>query len=148
MVADLTKKVSVKNHLWLEWKSLEHLGDGKIQLNSPHFYGPVLQDCEPLDATGMIRLDLTPHFMLILPKPYFVELSWSKLLSQDSQKVTFDVMTIQDQELGKLSILKNKDKLFINCTDQTTEAQEKGVFKAAFEIMAFNSLGEPYDLTK
>lgn len=147
MVADLTKKVSVTNHLWLKWKSIEHLGDGKIQLNKPYFYGPVLQDCEPMESKGMIRLDLTPHFMLILPKPYFVELSWDNLISQDSQKVTFDKMSIQDQDLGKLAILKNEDKIFLNCTDQTTEAQQRGVFKAAFEIMVFNSLGQPYDLS-
>ena len=148
MITDLTKKISVKNHLWLRWQSLSHEGNGLIRLKSPECYGPVLKDCEPIEKTGMIRLDLTPHFFLILPKPYFVELKWEKMISQDESVVKFEEMTLQDQDLGKLSLLKKDDKIFINCTDQTSEAMEQGKFKTAFEIMVMNSLDEPYDLTK
>jgi hypothetical protein len=148
MAKDLSKKVSKKNHLWLKWKSLSHEGNGRIILKKPYFYGPVLEDCEPLETSGKMKLDLTPHFLLILPKPYFVELSWDKLLNQNTSKAEFNQMELHDQGLGKLSLLKNSDKIFIDCTDQSTEAQERGVFKMAFEIVVFNEFDEPYDLTK
>ncbi|RKZ96613.1 MAG: hypothetical protein DRQ40_00445 [Gammaproteobacteria bacterium] len=148
MILDLTKKVSIKNHLWLSWDKVKHLGDGTIALIKPRFTGPVLQDCEAMEVSGRINLDLTHHFVLLLPKPYVVVLSWDKLLKQDCTEVTFDKMIIKDTGLGKLSLLTNNDRIFLNCQDQTTEAQAKGTFKLAFEIMVFNNLNQPYDLSK
>lgn len=148
MVADLTKKVSTKNHLWLSWNKVIHKGNGVIELMAPRFSGPVLSDCEPLEASGKINLDLTHHFLLQLPSPYMVELSWNSLLSQDTSEAKFDIMTIKDTKLGKLSLLTDRDRIFINCKDQTTEAQMSGTFKIAFEIMVFNNMNQPYDLTR
>lgn len=148
MVSDYSKKVSTLNKLWLKWQSLSHEGDGLIRLKSPEFYGPVFDDCEPIEESGKIILDLTHHFLIHLPKPYQLELKWDRLLNQDKTGARFNEMTIQDHDLGKLSLLKNGDQIFIDCTDQTTDAQEDGLFKTAFPSMIFNSYDEPYDLSK
>jgi hypothetical protein len=142
----LRYSVAYKDKLWLKWEKIIHEGNGKITLKNPEFYGPVLDDCESLEEQGYILLDLTKHFILHIPTPYEVKLSWNKKLSQDKKSVKFDKITLQDGELGRLKLLKNKDKILINCKDHTTEQMDKGNFKLRFQAIAYNEHDEPYDL--
>lgn len=141
---DLRWKVPKNNQLWLKWKSLITLPDGTIKLKGAEFYGAVLQDCEPLEVSGTINLDLTKHLIVLTPVPYIVEIKWNKLLSQDTQKATFDVITIKDSRLGMLNKLTNRDLILIDCTGHTTEEEAKGRYKSAFQAMIYKETLEPY----
>ena len=148
MSIDLSKKVSSFNQLWLRWERVVHHGNGIITLVNPIFFGPVLDDCDPMEPSGHIQLDLTNHYLLIIPRPYYVKLEWEGFISQDKKEIKFKKITLHDSDLGKLSLLKDGNKILLDCTDQTSEARQEGRFKVAFDAMVFNSLGQPYDFTK
>jgi hypothetical protein len=145
---DLKWRVREASQLWLKWKDVSHLGDGKIELKSPSFYGPVLSDCLPLDERGQIPLDLTKHFIVLIPQPYIITLMWDKKLSQTTTEVKFNKITILDSNLGLLSILKARDEILIDCSDHTTENIQKKKYKVNFSAMVYNEFKQPYDLTK
>jgi len=147
MTIDLRWKVPKPNQLWLKWKSVEHKGDGTIVLNSPKFYGPVLADCLPIDETGYIILDLTKHFIVLIPEPYEIVLKWDKKLGQTTASAWFNKMTIEDNRLGLLKLLKKSDEILIDCSDHTTEKWEKGKYKLTFPSMVYQDGSEPYDLS-
>jgi len=148
MSVDLRWKVSEESKLWLKWSKVEHLGDGTIKLYKPKLYGPVLSDCLPLEESGHIILDLTEHFILLIPEPYHIIVKWNKKISQTTAGVTFDYITIEDNKLGCLKLLKNKDKILIDCTDHTKEKMDQGVYKFAFNSMVYNEHDSPYNLTQ
>lgn len=148
MAVDLRWKVPKTNQLWLKWKSIVHKGNGTIELKFPEFYGPVLSDCIPIEESGYILLDLTKHFIVLIPEPYEIRLNWNKKLSQDNQKATFDKIILEDGKLGLLSLLKNNDEILIDCSNHTTEKWDKGQYKLNFPAMAYNEFKEPYDLSE
>ena len=92
-------------------------------------------------------LDLTKHFIILIPRPYEVTLSWESKISQTSTEVCFNEMILFDNLLGLLKILKKYDKILIDCTDHTTECASRGHFKLTFTTMVYNSEGLPYNLS-
>ena len=147
MVVDLSKKVRRFNQLWIKWDNLIHQGNGKISLNDVTFFGPVMSDCDPIEESGEIQLDLTKHYLLLIPKPYYVKMSWDSKISQNDREARFSKITLHDSELGHLKLLKDDDQLLLDCTDQTTEARQKGKLKVAFDTMVYDCSGQPYSLT-
>lgn len=148
MVKDLKKQVRLFNQLWLSWDNINHLGDGTISLINARFSGPVLSDCLEIPEKGNMFLDFTNHYLIIIPKPYIVEIKWDNKISQDNTEAIFKTMTVVDNELGNLKLLKNMDKILIDCTDHSTEAQSRGKFKTSFISMVYDSNNLPYDLTR
>jgi hypothetical protein len=146
MTIDLKWQVPKSNQLWVKWKSVQHLGDGTIKLLKPILYGPVLSDCLPIDEAGELVLDLTKHFIVLIPQPYEVKLSWTTKLTQTTAEASFSEMLLSDNTLGLLKLLKNKDQLLIDCTDHTTEKVTGGHFKLTFGAMLYDSNGSPYNL--
>lgn len=144
---DLRWKVPQKNQLWLKWKSIEKLPNGTLKLKNPEFFGPVLQDCIAIDQKGTIRLDLTKHLIVITPSPYLINLSWENLISQDTERATFDYMLLEDGALGLLNRLQNRDLILVDCTGHTTEEEAKGRYKTAFNAMVYRESMEPYDFS-
>lgn len=147
MSIDLRWIVPKNNQLWLKWSKINHIGNGIIDLKKPRLYGPVLSDCLPLEESGKILLDLTKHFIILIPEPYEVTLEWNKKLSQSTTEIKFDTMKLIDTKLGLLNILKNKDLILIDCTDHTTERISKGFYKFSFNSMIYQDGKEPYNLT-
>ena len=145
MTVDLQLITPKSSQLWVKWKKIVKDGSGVIKLKNAQFYGPVLNDCEPMDQVGFIRLDLTKHFLILIPKPYIVELKWDKVKSQDSSTVKFDELTLVDTELGHLSKLTDKDLILLNCTDHTSEKMSEGVYKFSFEAMLYKETMDPYE---
>jgi hypothetical protein len=144
---DLTKNIKLFNRLWLKWDKINHLGDGTIELTNPTFYGPVLSDCLPMEETGGINLDLTSHFLVIIPKPYIVRLTWEDKISQDNNSAKFKKAILLDQSLGNLKLLKKDNKVLIDCEDHTTEARARGKLKPSFNAIVFDSNDQIYDIT-
>lgn len=147
MVIDLRWKVPSSNQLWIRWKSIERVGNGIIKLKSPEFFGPVFADCTPLEESGSIFADLTKHFIVHIPKPYIVKITWNKKLTQDLQKATFDEITLEDSELGHLSKLSERDLILLDGTDHTTEQEARGYYKVAFDAMLYKETLEAYDFS-
>lgn len=141
----LKHNIPHQSQLWLSWKKVKKEASGEIRLISPQFTGPVLQDCEKLEESGLIRLDLTQHFLIIIPRPYIVELRWNKLLRQDKTVVLADTITLSDSDLGCLSILTDTDRILLDCTDHTTEKMAQGVLKYSFRAVVYKETGEPYE---
>lgn len=145
---DLRWKVPKNNQLWLKWESIERLGNGILKLKNAEFYGPVLLDCEPIEKAGFINIDLTKHFLVIIPSPYIVKLTWTDVISQDTSSIKFSEMIIEDKTLGQLdNKLTNRDSLLLDATGHTTEEESKGRYKASFEGMLYNDNQEPYDFS-
>ena len=143
----LKNSIQLSNQLWVSWESVLHRGNGLIELRNPHFSGPVLMDCVNIEEMGEIILDLTTHYIILIPKPYLVTLKWEGKQSQDSLEAKFKKMYIHDNELGHLKILKNKDHLLLDCTNHTTEATAKKNVKYAFSTVVYDENKQPYDLT-
>jgi len=139
--------VRIHNQLWLRWSKIEHLGDGKIKVKNPEFYGPVMSDCVEMEDTGSIRLDLTNHFLLILPKPYIVRLEWTGKISQNEKKAVFTEAILHDTDLGNLNLLRNKYQILIDCENHTTESRAKGNLKTSFTSTVYDHNGQPCDIT-
>jgi hypothetical protein len=144
----LNLKVDKINQMWIKWSKVTHKGDGTAILHKPEFFGPVLADCSPLEATGHILLDLTCHFLVIIPKPYTVKLSWDKLLSQDTTSVKFNKITLEDAELGHLSKLTDRDFILLDCKGHTVEEESRGNYKMSYRAILYNSNMIPYDFSK
>jgi len=147
MKIDLRWKVPTKNQMWLRWKKVVNDGSGKITLKDAEFFGPVLEDCEKMEQSGFIRLDLTKHFILIIPKPYIIELKWSKIVSQDTEKIVFEEIVLEDGDIGLLNKLKTRDLLLLDCTGHTTEEEARGKYRAAYNAMLYNESLTPYDFS-
>lgn len=146
---DLRWKVPKKNQLWLKWGSVSREGNGIIKLKDAEFFGPVLSDCEPIEHKGFINIDLTKHFVLLIPAPYIVKLSWDSLVCQDHTSAKFLEMVIEDKTLGHLdNKLSSKDFILLDATGHTTEDESKGKYKYSFEGMVYNSSMEPYNFGK
>lgn len=147
MKVDLRWKVPNSNQLWVRWKKIEKTGNGIIKLKNPEFFGSVFSDCVPLDESGSIFIDLTKHFIVLIPKPYTIKMTWNKKISQDNQKCVFDEITLEDTELGHLSKLSDKDLILLDATDHTTEQEARGYYKVAFDGMLYKETLEPYDFS-
>lgn len=141
-------KVDKYNQLWLKWSKVSHKGNGIVVLKNPEFFGPVLADCAAMDPQGHILLDLTCHFLVIIPKPYIIKLSWDKVLSQDTTSIKFDKITLEDTELGHLSKLTDKDFILLDCKGHTVEEESKGNYKMSYSAILYNSSMVPYDFSK
>jgi hypothetical protein len=148
MKKNLNNIVNTPNKLWLNWKKINHTGDGSINLIGPRFFGNVLMDCEALYENGSIKLDMTHQYMLHISMPYLIQLTWEGKYKQDKEEVLFKSMIIKDGNLGKLSILKDNDLLLLDCTDHTTEAEKRGLTLFNFYAVAFNSDRIPYSFNK
>ena len=145
MAIDLQLTAPESNQMWIKWKKVEREGSGVVKLKKAEFYGPVLSDCDPIEDSGFIRLDLTKHFIILIPRPYIVELKWDKLLSQTRSSVKFEEIILTDTEMGHLPKLTDKDRILLDCSDHTTEKMSEGVYKFAFEAMLYKETLEPYD---
>lgn len=148
MKQNFKKILDTKNQLWISWESLNHDSNGIIYLKNLKFTGSVLNNCIAIEESGTIKLDLTHQYMLHIPKPYLVEFTWFNKIKQDKNEALFKTGQIKDGSLGKLSLLTNKDYLLLDCTDHTTEDEEKGVVLFNFYAVAFNSDKIPYNFTK
>jgi hypothetical protein len=148
MKQDLNKIINTRNKLWISWKKAIHTGDGNINLIDPKFTGNILSDCDPIEEAGTIKIDMTHQYLLHIPQPYLIQVSWEGKYKQDKEEVLFKSMTIKDGNLGKLSILKDKDSILLDCTDHTTEAEKKGLILFNFYAVAFNSDKSPYNFNK
>jgi len=149
MKIDLRWKVPKSNQLWLKWDKVEKQGNGLVNLINPVFYGDVLSDCDPIEKSGFINIDLTKHFIIQIPGPYIIKLSWDNLTSQDGSKATFDKMTIEDSLLGQLdNKLSDRDLLLLDATGHRTEEEAKGRYKHSFQGMLYNDAMEAYDFSK
>lgn len=144
MVSNLKWKISKSNQLWVRWKDVDKPGNGIVKLKSAEFFGPVLSDCENIEESGFINIDLTRHLLLITPSPYIIKLSWNKLTYQDTSVAKLEEILLHDGNLGFLSKLKKNDLILLDCTDHTTENESRGFYKAAFEGMIYNEDLEPY----
>ena len=134
--------------LWLSWESLRRQGDGKIFLYKPIFWGPVTQDCDPMEKKGRIVLDFTDQYLVELLRPYEVELRWENKISQEAGKILFEKMTIQDTELGSIHKLISKyDAIMIDCKGHHSDDIERGHFATTFKSFIFNEFGEPYQFS-
>lgn len=148
MKQDFKKILNTKNKLWLSWKKIIHEGNGNISLVEPKFTGPVLADCEPIEESGTIKLDLTHQYMLHIPRPYLIELTWFNKVHQDRQEALFKAGKLKDGSLGKLSLLQNRDSIMLDCTNHRTEDEKRGIILFNFYAIAFNSNKEPYNFNK
>lgn len=145
MKTDFKQILNTKNKLWISWSKVVHQGDGIINLINPKFNGYVLSDCEPIPDSGTITLDLTYQYLLHIPQPYLIKLSWEDKYKQDKEEVLFKKMIIQDGFLGKLALLTDRDYLLLDCTDHTTEAENKGKTVVNYHAAAFNCNKIPYN---
>lgn len=146
MSKNILNSVINKNQLWISWEKLNHLGNGNIELNNITLSGPVLLDCSPMEKSGFLYFDLTEHFTVIIPEPYIIKFSWSDLLNQSTDKINIKRANIEDRNLGFLKLLTNKDKILLDCKDHHTDAEARGVYKASFRAMVYNSDGIPYNI--
>lgn len=137
MIKDLDKTSLEEDKLWLKWEKANHLGNGIIKLINPSFYGPVLEDCLELEEKGQIVLDLTEHFLIMIPTPYTILLKWDKKIKQDSSSVEFKEMILEDKSLGLLKILKDNDQILLNCSEHTQKNWNKGKYKTSFQSMVY-----------
>lgn len=147
MIIDLNKKILNKNKLWVKWKTVDRIGDGRIQLNNVEMYGPVTQDYIPLEPKGELRLDFTNHFILRLDNYYIVSLTWESVKSQEQGSIKFKKVTLEDKNVGLLDKIKNSDLLLIDCGDHTELKRNTGQFKMVYPSMLFNELQQPYDFS-
>lgn len=145
---DLKYTVPETNQLWIKWKSINKIGNGRVDLQDAEFYGPVTQDYLPLEDTGTLRLDLTHHFLFRIDEYYIVEISWESVKTQEQGSIKFDKITINDENVGLLDKIKEKDLLLIDCSGHTEEERAAGNYKMVYEAMLYNETGAPYDFSK
>jgi len=147
MAIDLRWKVPETNKLWVSWKRVNRLGDGKVELIDVEFTGPVTQDYAQLEQTGSIRLDFTNHFIVRVDEFYIVELSWASVKTQELGSIKFDNVLLHDENVGLLDKIKDNDKLLIDCTNQTEEERQAGNYLMVYPSMLYDSLNAPYDFS-
>lgn len=145
-MADLRWNVPVKARLWLKWSRLQYNGS-IIKLINPIFYGPVLADCLKLENSGYIYLDLTKHFITLIPQPYIVKYAWNGINKQTTEEVKFKEAYLEDN-LGHLTKLSNNDSILLDCTKHTTEDESNGVFLSSFQALVYKENSEPYEFFK
>lgn len=145
---DLRHIIRKSNQMWLKWTSVVRDASGVLHLKGAEFYGPVLLDCDPMEPKGHIILDLTLHYIIIIPKPYLVKVSWDSVIYQSRDLIKFKELLVEDNEIGHLNRLSDRDQILLNCTSHTTESEARGIRKMAFQAMVYNELLSPYDFSK
>lgn len=148
MKIDLRWAVKKTNQLWIKWQSVEKVGNGLVKLKNAKFFGPVMVDCVKIEESGSIFIDLTKHFIVMIPTPYIVKLTWNKLLSQDSQEAVFDEILVEDKSLGHLNKLKDTDLILMDCSGHTTEEEAKGNYKTTYQAMVYKETMESYNFSE
>lgn len=148
MSIDLRWKVPNTSQLWLKWDRAICKGEGTVELKNAEFFGPVLNDCLKLENSGFLNLDLTKHFILIIPAPYIVRFSWDGVISQDQTSIKLAAARFEDLSLGHLNKLKKSDLILLDCSGHTTEDESRGHYKAVFEAMVYDETKNPYDFSK
>lgn len=141
-----SSKISIPENtrLWVEWQKIAKKGSGIVELHKIRMHGPIFNDCEKMEENGFIFIDLTKHFLIILPKPYFVKMEWEGLYHQDSSGANVKKIFLKDDDLGLLNKISNKDKLLLDCSGHHTRDVEVGYYKPAFDAILFNQYNEPY----
>lgn len=142
---DLKKLVKKNSQAWIKWENLQKNLNNSITLYNVEMYGEVFSDCLQLDTSGFIYLDLTEHFIIQVSRPYIIKMTWNGVISQDKTKVLIKNVILEDQDFGFLHKLVNNDRILLDCSGHTTEAEEKGKYKLAYRAMVYNELLEPYD---
>lgn len=137
-------KVPLHTRLWIEWKKVSKSGSGIVELKDIVFYGPIFSDCEKLDDKGFIYLDLTKHFLVLLPKPYFIKFEWEGVEVQDSNGAKLKKAYFLDDDLGLLNKITHKDKLLLDCSGHHSNDVKNGIYKPAFDAILYNEYNEPY----
>ena len=141
----LKNKILHMSSLWLKWKKIINTGSGLVELSDIELTGPVLSDCLKLEINGYLLLDLTLHFIIIIPEPYIVKLEWEGLVSQTENEVKIKKIILHDGKLGLLNKLKKKDKILIDCAGHHTDDENRGKYRTTYTSILFNEFGEPYD---
>jgi hypothetical protein len=148
MIKNLVSSIPYSARLWLSWNKIHHAGSGKVELKELKLTGPVLQDCLALEVSGNILLDLTKHFLVLIPKPYIIKFEWNNITFQDLKEVKIDTGFLLDGDLGLLNNLKNDDKILIDCSGHHTNDEAKGRYKISFSAILCNKTEEPYNFFK
>lgn len=148
MFKNLLHSISYSSRLWVSWDKIHNSGSGTVELKNLKFTGPVLQDCMKLEETGSLLLDLTKHFLVLIPKPYIIKFNWTGLISQSTTEVKIQNGILQDEALGLLNNIKNTDKLLIDCSGHHTNDIKNGRHKLSFTSILCNKLEEPYNFFK
>jgi hypothetical protein len=120
-------------------------GDGIIDLLKPCFFGPVMDDCAPIDEIQTLPLDFTEQYMIVLAKPYIVDFTWTSKPQQEQGKAFFSKITIKDDTLGSLAkIIKKNDTLLIDCKGHHSDDWEKKKYRVNFRAALYKDGQEPY----
>lgn len=141
-----SKKISDLTKLWVEWGKIVNIGNGIVDLEKIKFSGPVLLDCMKFENQGHIFLDLTKHFVVVIPRPYIIKMEWDGVISQDTKQVKIKSMKLYDGDLGFLNKLKLKDKLLIDCSGHHSDDEAAGKYRLTFESLLYNQYGFPYNV--
>jgi len=141
---NFTDNIPIQSRLWIRWGKVAKTGEGLVELKNITFYGPVLDDCEPIEEKGHLFLDLTKHFLMIIPRPYIIKFEWEDKIFQSTKEVKFKTVRLHDGSMGILNKIKSKDKLLLDCSGHRTEEEAKGNFKVTYDAILFNQYDEPY----
>jgi hypothetical protein len=147
MKIDLRWSVKKANQLWIKWDSIELTGDGLVRLKNAKFFGPVMSDCAKIQESGSIYIDLTKHFIVLIPTPYIVKLTWIGVKSQDSKEAIFGELIVEDKSLGHLNKLKNTDLILLDCSGHTVEEESRGNYKSTYQAMVYKESMDSYDFS-
>lgn len=142
---DLRKIVNSNSRLWIKWDRVSRLENNVVKLYNVEFFGPVMKDCAPIDSAGFINLDFTNHYILLLNRPYIIKASWSELVSQDTERAKLKWLALEDQGFGFLHKIRAADRILVDCSGHTVEAEERKQYKLAYTAMLYNEHLSPYE---
>lgn len=134
-----------KYKLFLSWDVIKYVDDTTAVLYGASFSGPALKIAGKIQDNDSIVLDVTSQNVVVLDSWDMVNLSWNKVIKQTAQEAKLDSATLVSNNLVRIRLLNNNDKILIN-----TEKHEDKVhiFNLVYAAVVVKSDAEQYDYSK